>query len=329
VTDAGPALLEVVPWNHGYAHSWALAWLLEHDAARDAVLGVLLPDGAAPWTLEGPVRREHFVPGARADLAFDAMDSSGRTMAVAVETKVADPIKPAQLERYCDEGFEVVLLVPGLTGLLFAPNAPIVCEWWITGAQIASAVEDIELPPIIRTYLDAVETEAARMDDALAMARGERDDFDRDGRADYDALADAAWIVEVVAALRANGADEPIIVRSEANDRGLFWKGAGRRLPGGNGAGLYIDVIADLRTHRCAVAVKVADGDQEGRWACLDAAVRAGPPSTGAWKPARRRTGKTQTVWKLDVSECAAPETARHALAAKAFIASLAGDADV
>ena len=110
-------------------------------------------------------------------------------------------------------------------------------------------------------------------------ACGERDDFEHDGRADYDALADAAWIVEVVAALRANGAAEPIIVRSEANERGLFWKGAGRLLPDGNGAGLYIDVIADLRTHRCAVAVKVADGDQAGRWACVDAALRGAAAS--------------------------------------------------
>lgn len=200
-------------------------------------------------------------------------------------------------------------------------------ELWVTGAQIAAALDGVYLPWIVRSYLNAVAAEADRMQQARAYARRERDGFPRTGQADPEALADAAWIVEVVAALRANGAAEPIIVRSEANDRGLFWKGAGRLLPGGNGAGLYIDVIADIRTHRCAVAVKVADGDQDGRWACVRAATAGDAPSNASWRSYGPRTSKTQTVWKLDISECAAPETATRALAAQAFIASLAGGA--
>lgn len=323
VSAATPALLDVVPWNYGYAHSWALAWLTEHDASRDRVLTLLAPDGSPPWTLTDAVRREHSVPGARADLALWARDNEGGDVAIAVETKASDRIKPAQLACYRDEGYETVLYVPGLTGLLYAPNGPVAGERWVTGRDLVSAVDGIELPWIISSYIEAVAAEANRMDDARAFSRGEVEDFAHEGRAPYLDLMDAAWIVEVVAAMRAGGADD-IKVRTEANDRGLFWAGSWCDLPMGNGAGLYLDVVADLRTHACAVALKVTGGDQEGRWACYDAAVAAGPPSDATWRRSRRPSRNSGRIWTLDASEMDAGETARHTLAAGDFIASIA-----
>jgi hypothetical protein len=322
-SDATPALLDVVPWNYGYAHSWALAWLIENDRSRSSVLALLTPYTSPPWTLAEPVAREHRVPGARADLAVRATDGRGRTVSIAIETKVADRIKPAQLAFYRDEGYETVLYVPGLTGLLYAPNGPIAGERWINGHDLVRAAGAIELPWIISSYIKAVAAEASRMDDARAFARGELDDFAYDGRAPYEDLMDAAWLVEVVSAMRADGADD-IRIRTEANDRGLYWGGSWCDLAAGNGAGLYVDVIAELRTHACAVALKVTGGDQAGRRACYDTTIAAGPPSDADWRASRPPSRSSGRIWTLDAGEMPAEEAARHTLAAGDFIARVA-----
>jgi hypothetical protein len=80
-------------------------------------------------------------------------------------------------------------------------------------------MDGLELPWIIASYIAAVSEEAARMDDARAAARGEVPDFSEPGRTPYDHLVDAAWIVEVTAAMRVGGADD-LEVRSQPNDRG-------------------------------------------------------------------------------------------------------------
>jgi hypothetical protein len=323
--DGTPALLDVVPWNYGYAHSWSLAWLIDYDATSDRILGLLDPDGSPPWVLTAPVQREHKVAGARADLAVWARDSTGRDVSIVVETKAADPIKPAQLERYREAGYQTVLYVPGLTGLLYGANGPVAGERWVTGHDLVACVEGVQLPWIISSYVEAVAAEARRMDDARACARGELDDFTRDGRAHSDDVADAAWIVEVVATMKAGHADD-IKVRTEANDRGLYWAGSRRELSVGNGAGLYLDVIADLRTHKCAIALKVMGGDQAGRLASYEVTIDAGPPSDARWRHARRPSRNSGTVWKLDADDMTATEAAEHTLSAGQFIASLASD---
>jgi hypothetical protein len=115
---------------------------------------------------------------------------------IAVETKAADRINTAQLERYADAGFAPVLYVPGLSGLLYEPNEPLADEHWVTGADVAHA----ELSGIIASYVDPVADAALRVADAPAFAR-EPDDFTHAGRTGYDDLMDAAWIVETVAAM--------------------------------------------------------------------------------------------------------------------------------
>lgn len=322
-SDATPALLDVVPWTYGYAHSWALAWLIENERSRSGVLALLSPNTSPPWTLIEPVAREHRVQGARADLAVRATDGMGREVSIAVETKVADRIKAQQLGFYREEGYETVLYVPGLTGLLYAPNGPVAGERWVNGLDIVRAVSAIELPWIISSYVEAVAAEARRMDDARAFGRGEFYDFAHDGRASYEDLMDAAWIVEVVSAMRARGADD-IEVRTEANDRGLYWGGSWCDVAAGNGAGLYLDVLADLRSHACAVALKVMGGDRVGRHACYDAAIAAGLPSQADWRASRRPSRNSGRIWTLDASEMTAQEAARHTLAAGDFIARVA-----
>ena len=50
-------LFDVVPWTHGYAHSWALRWMLAKDQwARDRLLGIFLPEGEPPWSVRNMTR---------------------------------------------------------------------------------------------------------------------------------------------------------------------------------------------------------------------------------------------------------------------------------
>jgi hypothetical protein len=318
-----PGLLDVVPWSYGFAHSWALKWLIEHETTRDRVLSLLMPERVGPWSLTRQIVREQRVGTARADLAAWGEDRVGNPFSLAVEVKVADLLKSAQIKAYEDDGFTVALYAPGLTGFLFEPNGPVSQEHWVTGDDLAAAMDGASLPPIISTYIDAVRTEASRMQTARAFARGEIDDFPHDGQTPYDDVMDAAWVVEIVAALKELGAED-LRVRSEANDRGLFWAGSWYDFPGGGDAGLFVEVIADIRTHVCAITVKTAGGHADGRARAYQAAVDAGPPSEGPWRRGRRPSRQSGRVWTLDASEIDARETAQHAFAAWRFIARVA-----
>lgn len=96
-------LLDIVPWTHGYVHSWALRWMLKNsEAARDALFTLFVPDGHAPWNVES-VDVEHRVGRHRADLRVMAKDGIGRAVTVLIETKVNDSLSDAQLRAYCSE----------------------------------------------------------------------------------------------------------------------------------------------------------------------------------------------------------------------------------
>src|SRR4051812_38780081 len=96
----GIRLLDVVPWTHGYAHSWALRWMLQNsDAARSAVLGLFLPDAHGPWTIHD-IRREYPVGRHRVDLRIATRGADDQQRAVLVETKVNDALSESQLRTY-------------------------------------------------------------------------------------------------------------------------------------------------------------------------------------------------------------------------------------
>jgi hypothetical protein len=323
--ERSPALLEVVPWSRGDAHTWALKWLIGEDATRDRVMAFLDPAGAPPWRLTDELRTEYKLPGTRADLAVHAVDAGGREVKIAVETKVNDRINAAQLERYRDARYASVVFAPGLSGVLYRDNPEIAGERWLSGRDLVEAVAGVELPWIIRSYIEAVATEAQRMDQARAFSRGELDDFPHDGRAPYKDVMDTAWLVEIVAAMQRAGA-ENLLVRTERNDRGVFWEDSWTELPGSDdGAGLLIDVVASLYSDAYAITVKVSDGDEAGRLRCYEAARDAGRPSREGWRlsrPPRRKSGR---VWSLDAGEMDAEETASHTLDAGTFLERLGG----
>jgi len=100
VVGDDPELLDVVPWSHGYAHSWVLRWLIGHEPSRTPILNLLAGIDGGPWALTRPVAREFSVRRARADLAAWATGRDGETVAIAVEVKVNDPISEMQLAAY-------------------------------------------------------------------------------------------------------------------------------------------------------------------------------------------------------------------------------------
>jgi len=93
-----PSLLDIVPWSYGFAHSWALRWLLLQPSlfplVLDAIDGL---DDAGGYVLAGEVLTEKPLAPARADLAFEMEHPTRPSIAVGVETKVTDPYRPDQL----------------------------------------------------------------------------------------------------------------------------------------------------------------------------------------------------------------------------------------
>ncbi|MGZ6693887.1 MAG: hypothetical protein ACXVHQ_41720, partial [Solirubrobacteraceae bacterium] len=93
-------LLDVVPWAYGFSHSWALRSLLLDPVDAEALLAKLPRIGTPPLQIEGDVIRESRLTGTRADLRFDVLDAEATPIPVAVETKVNDPYRVDQIERY-------------------------------------------------------------------------------------------------------------------------------------------------------------------------------------------------------------------------------------
>ena len=318
-------LFDVVPWTHGYAHSWALRWMLLNDqAARDRLLNLFLPDMTPPWEVSG-VTREFKVGRHRADLRVEASDGGGREAAVLVETKVNDDLNEAQVESYCATGAHVILYGPGLTGLLHSESDPLDAERWVTGRQLIDAVGEADrLPDLIRSYLAGVAAQVERMSAARLAARGgddfaRADDFSEVAADDVEAVA---WVAEVAAAMRANGAED-VRARNTRHDYGIFWAGSWRQFTADSDLGVYIDIVAAHGGWEYVITVKAGGGNDDDRLRVFNAAVGHGPPGED-WSAGRRRRADTFRIWKLDASEMSAPEAAAATLRAASYLDDLA-----
>lgn len=138
-----------------------------------------------------------------------------------------------------------------------------------------------------------------------------------------------AWLVARQPRWLTPGRQRRLTYMLLANDRGIFWADAHTVLAGiTEDAGMWIDVVADIRAKRRAVVIK-AGGQPAGRMACYEAAIAAGPPQPAdGWRPGRRTTKPaTFTVWRIDATDKTASETAQLALDARAFMTDLADPA--
>jgi hypothetical protein len=313
-------MFDLVPWSHGYAHSWALRWmLLHHREARDRLLALLNPDGKPPWQVPH-VDCEFKVRGHRADLRFEAHSSVGNRTEVLIETKVNDDLKPAQLNAYCSTDAEVIVYGPGLTGLLHTGADRISREQWITGRQILDSLAGVtDLPELIVSYLGGVRAQADRMDAARVAARG-GPDFDRSW--DFSEVSDVevesvAWIAEVAAALRARGAQD-VIPRNTAYDWGIFWPDVWTPVTTSGKVGFYIDVIAGHGGSGYAITIKVNGGTVEDRLRVFEHAKGLDrPDGWGLGRPGKRESFR---VWKRNAEEMTAAEAAEATLEAGEFL---------
>lgn len=326
-----PGLLDVVPWNYGFAHSWALRWLLGQPLLADRILGAIPGfDLPRPVIVEGDIRTERPLPPARADLAFAVRDADGRSHQVAVETKVGDPFSGSQIEAYALLAHRPILYLPGLTGL-FLRGVPNAGELRLRGEDLASSLDGVVLPRFIQTYVDAVQAEAERMRLALDAERGEFIGPLPPGMSDEDTLRDIAWLVELQSELdrlcKESDIPADLVMRIVGHDRGIFWSGSWREIAM-DGGGIYIDIAAEIRTHACGVAIKAGADTREGRAAAFDLTSSHGPPTApGEWRHCARRVGSDSvSIWKLNVSTSTAVEAAHAALEARKWMDTIAAD---
>ncbi|MBA3327503.1 MAG: hypothetical protein H0T43_04295 [Solirubrobacterales bacterium] len=316
-------MLEVVPWRQGYAHTWALRWLLTNAPYADRVLQALRLPGAAPHRVIGEVRTEHRIPGARPDLAFDAHDADGRSITAFIETKVNDKLSHTQLTTMCKQADHVVLYVPGLTGVLMWCGGPAASEMWLTGRDLVDALSGLQLPPIVGPYVEAVGAEADRIDAWRSCARGESAATPaanpllrvRDGE-----VESYAWIAEVAVELERRGYTE-FWPREQPRDIGLYVQEARTTRSDRNGADVYVEVLVD-RHERYVVAVKSGSGDVASRHAFLDDALRLGCPGEH-WAPGRRLSKRSMRLWSVDAGEMSASDAADAVDVARAYVTRL------
>src|SRR5687768_9078639 len=101
-------------------------------------------------------------------------------------------------------------------------------------------------------------------------------------------------------------------MRIEANDRGFFFVGSFTWVV--DEGGLWVDVMADVRSHSRAVAIKAGEKRMADAWDI--AASRVDGPGQGWWRTARRVGGQTATVWKRSLEGVPAPIAASEAVVA-------------
>lgn len=314
-------LLEVVPWSFGFAHAFALRWLLRESHIAPLVLSAAKGFGLPPKARVSDVESERKGGRGRADLRFELEVSSEDVRTVDVEIKVNDWVDRGQLSAY---GGDTILYTPGLTGLLISRghvSLPKVAR--LTGIGLAESLEDLggALPELIASYVDAVRDEAVRMERARAVVLGEASAdtvAERDGRPSALDLQDAAWVTEAAAALAGNAGE--VTIRVTRHDRGLKWD-VGGQFGDGTGSWLWIDLLATLGNRR-EIRVK-ANGP--ARAAIHAAAKLQCTPSAAHWFWCRRTTtSDTSSIVGLDVTGYSLTETTAAANAAADWTATLA-----
>jgi hypothetical protein len=326
-----PKLLDIVPWNHGYAHTWALRWLLEQPSLVERILYAM-----PGFTVTGPlrvtreVRAEKPLRPSRADLTLSVEDEHGTSHHFAIETKVNDSFRPEQIESYQTLRHQAIVYAPGATGL-FMRGVPSSGELRLSGADLARCLEGVPLPPIIQTYLDVVRAEASRIDAACALERGTSSTPLPPGMTDEKILRDSAWLIELKRELEdrsaAEGIEACLELRIIAHDRGIFWSGSWQELVAEHEGGIYIDIFASIRSAARTIAIKAGALTQLGRELTYDLATQAGDLGAMWQRSARRVAHKSVSIWRLDVTNYTLSDTADAAMMARTWMSSLRGSA--
>lgn len=169
--ELNTGLLDLVPWQYGFAHSFALRWLLQQPTLGSSVLAALED---FPLDADGEISCVRVEPKGgrgRADVGFWLTDHDGKRHRVFIEVKVNDHLTPAQMDAY--DG-TAVLYAPGLTGLFTATGALTVSGAKLTSQALVSALAPFQsqLPPLMRGYVCAVDSERERLETARCVVHG-------------------------------------------------------------------------------------------------------------------------------------------------------------
>lgn len=317
------SLLDVVPWTVGFAHSWALRWLLLQKELAPLVLGALggLP-GEAPWSLVGDVRREEAARPRRTDLAFEATSSSGEECKIALETKVNDPFRSEQLAAYAAHGRYPVAYMPGLTGLLVSPIRGDTSGTTLLGSELIDALGDAVSHdvPLVGGYLAGVRDHAEAMAAARAAAVA-GDDWSPPAHLTHRVAASgyhsAAWVGSVCGKLRSDASS--LKYRSTAHDVGYYWHDSWTMV---GGRDVFVELSLDYGQQRPRAHVWVKVGGGDGRLQDVFDRLRAvGPPDDeSGWERCKWGRGSTRSVWKASSAGRSVLEGVRTARSAAEYL---------
>lgn len=331
MSEFTPALLEIVPWSYGFAHSWAAKWLLEDSRTCDLLIKAAVGARVAAGIQVSNVETEYRLRGARADLAFELKLVDDRRYHVAFETKVNDPLKIEQLESYDAAGLAALLFFPGATGILHRNDQRLADRWRLDGSSLSEALTDVDLPWIISSYLDELRREGTWLQQVIAditagaptIGAGDHNTPPRAARA-------AAWLSTIQGLIQARkDADEwgrTSTIRVTANDRGLMWDGAWQAVDDADGRNceLVLEFIAEVHVDRWSLNIKVYGSAARDTLQAVPRAQLA-PDSDRNWK--RRRRLGTGTVWSVDLSALPVHEALAEGEAAADWMAAVATEA--
>lgn len=327
MTAARATVLDIVPWTYGFIHSWVLRWVLQDpDLAEPVLEEAFGNDLPGPHRVTSDVVREKVLKRSRADLAFSIADATGEEHSIVLETKVEDPYRPEQITEHAKRGERALLYLPGATRLVVDAFAGRAAWNRLDGGQLAAALQTRVNDPLITPYLSAVAIEHARLDRARELVRDGNFDIG-EGPGTAKTVIDMAWLAEVKSELAQQAVAEDVSpemsFRAVGYDRGIYWDGSRRTINAAaeDAAGdLFVEIFADIRNEKHAVALKAGGPTPGARAAAYDAAVRSAKPAEGWWKCDRRVSKNSVTVWKIELTRQPIDVAAAHAiLAARAI----------
>jgi hypothetical protein len=303
--------VDLVGYQFEALHDGAITALLADERTGRRVASALF---GAPVDAVVSVQRQARVGRATTDVRV-LVDLGGEEHVVGVETKVDSQMTVGQLERTAVNGDRVVLLCLGASAMQTCTVAPVNDDdhdWPLLDVtRWADLLREVELPPLLDAYSEAVAEEASEHRRARAVARGEQTPGSFEPR--NEDLLSWAWLDETWEAICS--LEDPGRFRAHKDISGpiFFWEDSWTDFAAGAG-GMYLDLMSTGGKHQ--IVLKASNVAAEKRSALHETVAAMNIPN--AVPPARRAlASNTFTVLVWDVTACTARETAFIAIEAR------------
>lgn len=219
-----------------------------------------------------------------------------------------------------------VLYAPGLTGLFTATGALTVSGAKLTSQALVSALAPFQsqLPPLMRGYVSAVDSERERLETARCVVHG-RASSERvrgpsvNGAPSAADVCDAAWLAEIGGALVRHDGSSKVQPRIDPHNRAMKWD-VGGEFASGAKSWIWIDLIA-TRANKREIRIRANGRLRDDMRRHADATGRM--PTDAQWRKGTRTTGRTSTLAVLSLTGTTVDEALTIAKAAADWTAEL------